>query len=70
MRVKVIAPLEPHDRIPLVSEAETDSVGRFPDHYDGTVGVEAQSAASFDSVRYGHYNAYVMLTGDDLTKPS
>lgn len=63
----MIAPLEPHDRI-SVSEAETDSVGRFPDHYDGTVGVEAQSAASFYSVPYGHYNAYVMLTGDDLTK--
>ena len=71
VRVTVIAPPELHDRIVVwLTEAETESVGKFPDHCGHTGGVDAQSEASFDSVPYGHYNVYVMLTGDDLTKPS
>jgi hypothetical protein len=71
VRVKVIAPPELHDRVFVwLKEAETDSVGKFPDHYAQTARIDAQSVASFDSVPYGHYNLYVMLTGDDLSKPS
>ena len=68
VRVRVIAPPELHDRIVVwLTEAEHDSVRKFPDHYGHTVGVDAQNVASFDSVPYGHYNVYVILTGDDLT---
>jgi len=49
---------------------ESDSVGKFPDRYGHTVSVDVQGAASFDSVPYGHYKVYVMLKGDELTKPS
>lgn len=69
VRVKVLAPPELHDRV-FVRLTEIDSDGKFPAHYGQTASLDAQSSASFDSVPYGHYSVYVLLTGDDISKPS
>lgn len=71
VRVRVIAPPELHDRVFVwLTKGETDSDGKLPAHYGQTASLDAQSWASFDSVPYGHYDVYALLTGDDISKPS
>jgi hypothetical protein len=69
--IQVNAPTELHDRIFVwLRDAETDTVGSAPYHYAQTAHLDEKNVASFEFVPYGRYDVYVMLTGEDLTKPS
>jgi len=69
--VQVDAPPELHDRVFVwLRDAEMDSIGSAPYHYAQTAHLDNKNMASFEYVPYGRYDVYVMLDGEDLTKPS
>lgn len=69
--VRVVAPLELHDRaFVLLRDTNMDDSKLAPYAYSQTAQIDDKNVASFDSVPYGHYNVYVMLTGDDVAEPS
>lgn len=71
VRVRVIAPLELHDRVIVeLRDKNWDDTRLAPFAHSQTVQIDDKNVASFDSVPYGNYNVYVMLTGEDLTTPS
>lgn len=69
--VRVIAPRELHDRIFVwLRDVEMDSFANSPYPYAQTAHLDEKGIASFEFVPFGRYEVYVMLNGDDLTKPS
>jgi len=64
VRVRVIAPLELHDRVVvLLRDTNIDDSTLAPYAYSQTVNVDDTNVASFDKVPYGLYDVKVMLTG-------
>jgi len=71
VRVRVNAPQEIRDRIVvLLRDVQMDSFAISPYPYSRTDSLNDENTASFESVPFGRYRVYVMLTGEDLSKPS
>jgi len=47
---------------------DASDISPYP--YSQTVSLKDESTTSFESVPNGRYNVYVMLTGEDLSRPS
>ena len=47
-----------------------DSAASAPFAYSKTADLDAMNVALFESVPYGKYDIYVLLGGDDISKPS
>lgn len=71
VRVRVVAPEELYDRVfVLLRDPKIDDNRLAPYAYSQTSHVDHAGAASFQSVPHGRYDVYVMLTGEDISKPS
>ena len=70
--IRVVAPLSLHDRVFvwLRDVHMDDKEGDSPYKFAGTAQLDEKSVATFQCVPLGLYDVYVMLTGEDLTKPS
>lgn len=67
----VAAPPELHDRLLVwLRDAQMDALGGPPYPYAQTAELDEENVASFEFVPYGLYDVYVMLTGEDVSKPS
>jgi hypothetical protein len=69
--IRVIAPRELHDRVFVwLRDVQMDSLGGSPYKFAGTAELDEKNTASFESIPYGLYDVYVMLTNEDTRKPS
>ena len=71
VRVQVTAPHEIHDRVIVwLRDTEMDSTYGSLYPYAQTAHLDTKNVASFEFVPYGLYDVYVMLTGEDVGRPS
>lgn len=71
IRVRVVAPLELHDKVIVELRDKTaDDTRLAPFAHSQTARIDDKSVASFNSVPYGLYDVYVVLSGEDSNKPS
>ena len=70
--IRVSAPKALHDRVVVwLRDVNSDVfAGAPPYKYASTGHLDDNNTASFEGVPYGLYDVYVMLTGDDLSRPS
>jgi hypothetical protein len=69
--IRVIAPQQLHDRLFVwLRDSQMNSFGGSLYKFARTAHLDVKNTASFESVPYGLYDAYVMLTDEDSRKPS